>query len=159
MHFFSSFSLIVSQRLTSTSRSSIHSLVRFFFQQKYLHAILTSGTRLLLLLCCVSSLDFEIMDRLFLRFVKCFPLIGQFFFCAGRDNDRAKKRGIHDENEWKCLEQIFMWATVISILYVSFFCLSLAHTLDYLSLFNSVLLHFILLLLSCVPGRWTRNLH
>lgn len=34
--------------------------------------------------CAVSSLDFEIMNRTFLRLLKCFPLIGQFFFCDAR---------------------------------------------------------------------------
>lgn len=48
---------------------------------------------------------------------------------ASRHNkDRMKKGGIPDENEWKCLEQIFMWATVVSNLYVSFFCVSLSLT-------------------------------
>lgn len=106
------------------------------------------------LVCCcfcavASSLDFEIMNRMFLRFVKCFPLIGQFFFCDVRHNDdrMEKNRGIPDENEWKCLEQIFMWATVVSILYVSFFfCRSLARTLDSLS-FSA--LHFCTLFSFC----------
>lgn len=72
------------------------------------------------------------MNRMFLRSVKCFPLIGQFLF-LWRGQTKWKKNDIPNENEWKCLEQIFMWATVVSILFVYFF-LSLALTLTWLSI-------------------------